>query len=76
MVAHCRTLSDRTEGFLLPMYMNKFIFNSTVYCKLSLPTEKCYLITFQEKVIKGYTKLKFKWWKSCCPRLPYRNADP
>lgn len=65
MKAHFRTLSDRTEGFLfLPMCMNKFIFISTIYCKLSLLTEKCHLITFREKVIKGYTNLKSKWRKS------------
>jgi len=53
------SMSDRTEGFLFQTYTNRSLFlRVQLYCKPSLLTEKCYVATFQGRVIKGYTKIE------------------
>lgn len=46
------SVSDQTEGFLFQMYTNRNLFLIVqLYCKLSLLTEKCYVVTFLGKDI-------------------------
>lgn len=53
------SVSDRTEGFLFQMYTNQSLFLKVqLYCKLSLLIEKRYVVTFQGRVIKDYTKIE------------------
>lgn len=62
------------------MYTTQSLFLKVqLYCKLSLLIEKCYVVTFQGRVIKIIQKLKSKWVKrvdilGCLKGMQVRNS--